>query len=261
MKQTYRRSDIFRVSQRTIVITAGIGVLGAVVLLSPARALVTRGIERVAPGVWGAGSSAGVSVRTFFDSFRAKESLVKENDTLREELALLKAHVLDRNLLEERIVELEEILGRARSDDRIMARVLATPGRSPYGVLVIDIGEDYGIGEGDRVMYGESVIGEIADIYAYSSKVRLFSSPGEELEVRIGTTVIPAVAKGRGMGNFEARVPRQSAIFLKDDVITPEGYLLGTVGAVIEDEGMPFVQVLIATPFNIAQIRTVEVVK
>lgn len=261
MKQTYRRSDTLHISRKSILIGIGVCIFGAVILLSSAHTFVASIVERVAPGVWETGNAVGRSVHTFFSSFAAKESLVEENRVLSEELALLQAHVLDRNLLEERVIELEEMLGRARSDDRVLARVLATPGRSPYDVLVIDIGADYGIVEGDRVMYGENVVGEIANVYAHSANVRLFSSPGEELDVRIGVTTIPAVAKGRGMGNFEARVPHQSAIFLKDDVTTSEGFLIGTVGAVIEDEGMPFIQVLIVAPFNILEMTTVEVVK
>lgn len=263
MKQIYRRSDSVRISRTTILVGIGVCALGiAVLLFSPVRSAISDGVYQVAPGLWETGDATKRSVSNFFSGFKAKESLAEENDVLREELSLMRAHVLDRNLLEDRVVELEEILGRTRSDNRVIARVLAMPGRwSPYDMIVIDIGEDHGVLVGNRVMYGNSVIGEVAEVHAQSAKVQLFSSPGDELNVLIGTTTISAVARGRGMGNFEARIPQGNTVLVGENVFTSENLIIGTVGAVIEHESMPFIRILFTTPFNITEMRTVEVVR
>ena len=250
-------------SRTTLLTGISVCALGiAVLLLPPVRSVISGGVYRIAPGLWEAGDTTKRMVGNFFSAFEAKESLGEENRILREELSLMQIRVLDRNLLEDRVVELEEMLGRTRSDNRVIARVLAMPGRwSPYDMIVIDIGEDHGVLVGNRVMYGNSVVGEVSEVHAQSAKVQLLSSPGDELSVLIGTTTIPAIARGRGMGNFEARIPQGNTVLAGENVITPENLIIGTVGAVIEHESMPFIRILFTTPFNITEMRTVEVVR
>lgn len=250
-------------ARRTFFIISGVLFVGAIVLAyPPLRAMITRGAYLFAPRVWQIGDRISSAGKNILSSFASKQTLVEENRILREEVSRMQAQMLDRNLLEEKARELEEKLGRANTDDRVIANVLVGPGRSPYDVFVIDAGEDHGVAHGDRVVYaGAGAIGEIVEVYGASSKAKLFSSPGEQLPVLVGTTTIPTIATGRGMGNFEARVPQGSSVLTGENVITSENLIVGTVGAVLENEAMPFIRVLFALPFNIAEVRTVEVIK
>jgi cell shape-determining protein MreC len=148
-----------------------------VLFYDPVRGAVSGAVYSVAPGIWELGGRVGDSWSVFWGEFRLKRSLVHENEVLQKEVARMQGQMLDRNLLEERVVELEGKLGRAGSDDRVTARVLAGPGRSPYDTLVIDAGSEQGILVGDHVVYtGAGVIGTVAEVYPTSAKVRLFSS-------------------------------------------------------------------------------------
>lgn len=248
---------------KNILLIALVAVSAFVLLYAPVRAIFTQALYAVAPRVWSIGDTAGGAWSSVTTNFRIKRSLVYENDMLHADMSRMQAQVLDRNLLEEKVMKLEEALGRAGSDNRVTASVLAGPGRSPYDTLVIDAGDEHGIAVGDVVVYaGAGAIGTIAEVSGSSSKVGLYSSAGHEHLVLVGANAIPTTARGRGMGNFEAKVPQGSAVALGDTVLLPkDNLILGVVQLVEEEPTLPFITVFFRSPFNIAEIRSVEVIK
>lgn len=256
------RHDKLKLRRKNLALALLVVVSAFSLLYGPVRVAVSQTIYIVAPVVWKLGSAAGDTWNNFFAGFRIKRSLLYENNLLKEEVSRMQANVLDRNILEEKVVKLKEALGRVSEDNRVVAEVLAGPGWSPYDILVIDAGKENGIMVGDRVVYsGAGVIGEIAELYDTSAKVKLYSSPGEKHAVVVGAQAVRATAEGRGMGNFEARVPQGSVIVVGDKVLISTGNLiLGVVGSVNEDKVLPFVRVLFRTTFNIGEVRTVEVI-
>src|SRR3989304_2204585 len=95
----------------------------------------------------------------------------------------------------------------------VVARVISKPPRSFYDTLVVDAGSKEGIQVGEKVLYGDNImIGEIAEVFEKTSKVRLFSSSGEVIDVTIGKRAVPALAVGIGGGNFEIQIPRDTLI-------------------------------------------------
>jgi len=249
-------------SAKNITLVVLVAVSLFVLLYTPVRNTLTVGIYAIAPSVWWISDKTTGVLDSFVANFRAKDSLVKENETLLIEVNRMQAQVLDRNLLSERVANLEEILGRARSDDRVVAEVIVGPGRSPYDTLVIDAGAEEGITIGDVVVYtGSSIIGEIIEVSPFSSKVKLYSSPGEEHLVIVGAYHLPVTAFGRGMGNFDAKVPQDSAVVVGDNVVSVKGDLiLSTVSLVEEKPAEPFKRIFFRQPFNITEIRSVEVI-
>lgn len=262
MKATYRR-DNSPAKKKLLTLVAIVLVSFFVLFSSPARGAISRAVYTTAPWMWDMGIKIGSSWNTFWGEFRLKRSLVNENEVLQEEVARMQAQMLDRNLLQERVVELEGKLGRTGSDDRVTARVLAGPGQTPYDTLSIDAGTEQGIRVADRVVYaGAGVIGAVVEVYSTSAKVSLFSSPGKETAVVIGGQAVPGVARGRGMGNFEAKIPQESLVVQGEQVLIPgEDLILGTIGSIEEKPAEPFMHVFFRTSFNIAAIRSVEVIK
>ena len=275
-KMTHHRSSP-QFSRKIVSLVVLVVISAFVLFYAPMRAMLTQALYTVAPGVWNIGGTASDAWGSFTTNFRIKRSLVYENGTLRAEIDRMQAQVLDRNLLEEKVMKLEEALGRAGSDNRVVASVLVGPGRSPYDTLVIDAGKKDGVEEGflvaasehtvngkvvdDVVVYaGAGAIGTIAEVSDSSAKVKLYSSSGQEHLVLVGANAIPATARGRGMGNFEAKLPQGSTVSLGDTVLFPDDNLiLGTVQLVEEEPSLPFITVFFRTPFNIADIRSVEV--
>lgn len=261
MKTTYRRDNTE--ARKKLLTLLGIALVGALLLLyPPLRGSITNIFYTQTPTAWNAGNTAGNTTSGFFGGFRNTQIIVEENKNLQEEILRMQAQVLDRNLLAEKVAQLEERLGRVESDNRVSASVLLGPGRISYDTLVIDAGSAQGIELGDSVVYGGAgVIGRVAEIYGSSAKVKLHSSPKEESFVVMGKQALPARALGKGMGNFEALVPQGSPI-VQGDEVTLQGMrlLLGIVQVVEEKPDQPFSRILFRSPFNIASITTVEVI-
>jgi len=248
--------------QKNIALIALVAISAFALLYTPVRGTLTEMVYAVAPHVWGT-ADAGSSVwNSFVTNFRDKNSLESENMTLHADVLRMQAQILDRNLLAEKVNNLEAMLGRVQSDNRVAANILAGPGLSPYDTLVVDAGNDQGVAIGNMVVYaGSGVIGEVVETTGASSKIKLYSSPGEEHLVTIGANSIPAKALGKGMGNFETKVPEGSGVALGDNVLSLKGGLiLGVVSLIEEKPALPFARVFFRAPFNISEIRSVEII-
>jgi len=161
--------------------------------------------------------------------------------------------------------QLKEIVGRkSEHDDRLLSVVLSRPPRVPYDSLIIDIGEKHDIHAGDLV-YAEMdyVIGHVEVVYANSSVVKLFSSPGEKIDVLVGSSTIPVVAEGRGSGNFYIKVPKNIPIAEGDQIVTPglRPIVLGTAEHVDTSEGEAFSHIYFKLPVKLNALHYVQVKK
>ena len=188
--------------------------------------------------------------------------LLSENESLKRQLSDLQLSIASTSIeaiLQEN-ADLKAMLGRASTTPSVLAAVLSRPPFMPYDELIIDRGADDGIGSGTLVYSPEMVlIGRISALYSQTSAVTLFTSPGQKYNVLIGSSNVPAVAGGRGDGQYEAQVPHGSAIQAGD--IVSDSSLndldFGVVVSVTADPSDPFDQVLFAPPINIYQLRWV----
>ena len=161
--------------------------------------------------------------------------------------------------------QLKELLGRkAENDDRILSVILARPPRIPYDSLIIDVGQDHDVQVGDLV-YGEMdyLIGHIDAVYSQSSEVKLFSAPGEKIDVLLGSSTIPVVAEGRGGGNFYIKVPKNIVVAEGDEVTVPSlaSIVLGTAEKVESSDGDAFSYIYFKLPVSLNALHYVEIKK
>ncbi len=215
--------------------------------------------------------------------FKNKRMIVLKNEELEAQIAesvadrANYASVLDENN------KMKEILGR--KDEKmnlILAGILSKPNQSIYDTLVIDAGMNQGLKIGDRVFaLGNVPIGRVAEVYANSSNVILFSNPGEKTDVVISNKPIvdasgatdtvdiivtknkniylPAV--GRGGGNFEVVLPKDFILDIGSEADLPgvNSYILGTVATIISDPRDSFQKALLVSPVNVQELKFVEV--
>lgn len=161
--------------------------------------------------------------------------------------------------------QLKEMLGRKpEHDDRLLAVILSRPPKVPFDSLVIDVGEDHDINPGDLV-YGEMdyLIGHVDAVYAKSAVAKLFSSPGEKVDVLLGSSTTPVVAEGRGGGNFYIKVPKNIMVLEGDQIIIPgiNPVVLGTAEKVDSDEGEAFSYVYFKLPVLLNSLHYVQIKK
>lgn len=264
MKTTYlnnRQQSFWRRSRRWLLIIL------AVVIVAPALSWFRGSAVVIARPWWWLGDRLSATTATVKAIFRGQASLIEENKLLKTNLAQLQQRTIDYDLLVEEKRYLESVLGRAGSEPLlVVARVLAGPHQTPEEILIIDRGLKNTTTQfhvGDLVTAeGTIALGKIESVGARTSQVKLFSAPGTEVSVRIGLEQLPAVAQGRGGGNFIVTLPRGLLVNVGALVTmsTPERDLvIGEVSAVDRDPEGTLQNLLIRFPVNLIELKHVEI--
>lgn len=191
-------------------------------------------------------------------------ALAGKIETLERELADAKLLVLDRNRLYEENIALKESLGRNTDPRPLLASVVLHPPRTPYDTLLLDVGSRDGVAVADLVSAGGSlVIGSIVEVFPFSSRVRLFSSPGESREALLRTNegVHSALLEGVGGGSLRMVVPRGLLVVPGDEVSVPSinATLAGIVAKVEYSETDTLQTVFLHLPINLFELERVFV--
>ena len=260
---------------------AGI-VLAILVVLFYFRVGVLGGLSSAAHFIFKPVLVVGNSIGNTFGGmgayFSSKKSLTLENENLKAQILASEADRANYAAVVDENNQMKEILGRkAEKMDLILSSILSKPNRSPYDTLVIDIGVKDGAYVGQKVFaLGNIPIGKIAEIYESTSKVVLFSSPGEKTDVVVvgqparnaeGITSagrnITMQLTGRGGGNFEMILPRDFVIAEGAEVVLPgiTSQVVGIVQTILSDPRDSYQKALLSSPVNIFQLKSVEVEK
>ena len=152
---------------------------------------------------------------------------------------------------------LKDLREQTSVDEGVLASVLSKPNQSPYDTLIVDIGEGKTVEVGNIVIFGETMLGIVDAVYGRVVKIRLFSSPGVELDVVIGEDHIPATIVGRGGGAFRTTLPRGITIEEKDIALFPlfHAWIIGMVEKVESKQSRSFQTILLSSPVNIFELR------
>lgn len=219
--------------------------------------------HRIASPIWLLGSYVGDRLKEDQYYFSSKEALYRENILLKETLDLVALEAYSREELRSENTALKEMLGRPQGRALLLARVLATPGNSPYDTLIIDVGTRDGIIPGMKVMSdGDFELGVVSEVYYGSAVATLYSSYGNELPVTIGASSTPAMLYGEGGGGFRAILPKGVSVNEGDLVRIPAiaPTYAGVIRTVSRPEGSSLQAVFLRWPMNINTIRYVYVV-
>jgi cell shape-determining protein MreC len=232
--------------------------------------LLVRPVQIVGAPFWAARSGIAYIVTTFEGYLSSKASLEQENNTLKQQLYDQSTALLRLDALTVENKNLKQI----SSSGLIYAPVLQNPGFSPYDTFLIGKGESDGIAQGDLVsLDGSIALGYISETSAHTAIARLYSSPGETMEVLIAdqgisaaasTTpfhTIAAEATGRGGGNFQITLPTTASIATSAPVFLPGAShtMLGTIGSEDTDITHSFQTLYVALPINLNSVREVYI--
>lgn len=224
----------------------------------------SRVAHAVASFLWQSEDALSDTLGSVTIAFRDKAALLKENQRLLGELYKNQSLALSNDALRAELTELKFLLGRTTDRPSILASVLSRPVVSPYDTLIIDIGSDTGVHAGDlALVLRDFVVGYVSRVYGSTSQITLYSSPSEQTNILIGEERIPAVAFGRGGGNFIADVPRDARVH-EGDIITLANIdteVFSVVEAVIEEPENAFQRLMFKNPVNIFNVVWVEIVQ
>lgn len=209
------------------------------------------------------GNKMGNGFKKISSYFHSKKTLMLENEKLNEQIDQQKATMANYNAIVDEKNQMKEILNRkSETSNLILSAILSKPNSSPYDTLIIDVGMNKNIVEGDVVFaLGDIPIGRVNTVYPNTSKVVLYSNPGESTQVVIpGQNTFMQII-GRGGGNFEMILPRDFTIEQGTLVELPgiNTYVIGTVATIISDPRDAFTKALLVSPVNVQQLKFVEV--
>jgi cell shape-determining protein MreC len=205
----------------------------------------------------------GGYIGSLWGTFTSKRNLVIQNRLLREQVALLTAQRLERDALQIENTTLKNLLGKATTTEQeVVARILSKPGFSPYDTIIIDAGIQEGVKVGDLVLADRSVIlGEVEQVYGTTATVILYSSSDRKTNVLIGEHALETEAVGKGGGNFEVELPRNTDIKV-DDLVHLAAFpdkLFGAITIINISDADSFERILFRSAVDINHISHVTV--
>lgn len=209
--------------------------------------------------------STAVSAVTAIDSsgvLASRQSLIRENDALKEQLSLLQEHSARFKELEADNARLQELAHLvARDPGGIAVRMLSSFQASPYGTFLIGSGKNAGITIGSVVLTpGGYLLGTISDVDSETASVKALLSPGENIDLIANEVAFSA--QGYGGGNARGEMPRTALIAVGDAVTSPKHYnrIVGIIGAIESASSSASQKVFMRLPTNLATLRYVYII-
>lgn len=265
MKMSYHSKNNFSLSNRDKKTTNKKSVLFVVLLLLFIFIFFSKGIFFViGKGFWSIKNSVNYFIEYNADVLRSKNSLIKENEDLKEKLLLDKNEKIVIDLIKKENEELKNIFNRSNNiENVVLSNVLVKPFLSAYDTLIIDVGSGNGVKVGNKVIADGNVhIGYISEVYNNTSKVVLYSSSGEKTPVLVGDNHVEKEAMGIGSGNFTVEVPRELDVKENDVIILPmiSHNIFGLVEKIEIKTTDVFQKILFKSPVNISELKWVQII-
>ena len=184
-----------------------------------------------------------------------QQALVDENRHLREQILTL-SHRGQRlaNLTAEN-AELRNLLGAAeRRDIPYITAELLSLDNDPFShQMVVDRGHRNGAYVGQPVIDASGLVGQVAAVSAYSSRVLLLADASHALPVQVNRNGLRFIVQGTGRyGSVNVLHVPDTADIREGDLLTtsglagrfPPGYPVARVTEVYHDPGQPFARVV-----------------
>lgn len=227
---------------------------------NPLQAGLRAGVRNTAAATWIAAGDVGDFVDRL-GGFSSRAALIKENETLKTEIARLESLSLHNDVLRSENAILRSMFSlREAHPEGIAAPMLSNPSTSAFGTFVIGSGTDDGIRVGAYVLSAPRVaIGEVIETDARTALVRIFSAPNREVEVVVNDTRATYVGKGDGNGSIV--VPRGIAVEIGDSArLAGHPFAVGIVGAVQKNPEDSETTILVRVPSNLPALSFIYVV-
>ncbi|MCL4125558.1 UNVERIFIED_CONTAM: hypothetical protein GTU68_016397, partial [Idotea baltica] len=205
------------------------------------------------------------------DYFQTRTKLSEQNASLKAINLLNSVRLQKLQALERENLRLHELLGSSfRLPERVIVAELLTIDSDPYSQqVVINRGALYDVFEGQPVLDARGVMGQVASVSRFSSRVILLTDPSHAIPVQVNRNGLRSVATGRGLSNplQLAFLPHNADIRIGDLLVTsglggrfPVGYPVGTVSDIAHIAGKPFVNVKVKPAADLETSREVLLV-
>ena len=198
-------------------------------------------------------------------------TLTEENRKLEDQVEELTAKLgqySELALAAERYKSLLE-LKETRPDLVTYARIIARPSSGEYRIVVIDKGRNDGIQKNMAVITHEGLVGHVAEVAAYASKVMLITDANSSVPATVQRTRANAIVEGISADYCKLTyLQRSDEVAPQDIVVTsglggvfPKGIIIGEVSKINKADIGIFQDAHIRTAVPLDRIEEVAVLK
>lgn len=206
-------------------------------------------IEVVVQPLWrlaGLPAKLGDTVR---DDASTRARLAKDNEILRNALLISGARIARLQTAAAENARLRGLLGAAEQGglDVQLAPILDIALDPTRQRVVLDIGADQGVTQGQAAIDAGGLIGQVIEVRPTTATVLLLTDPDHAVPVSVSRNGIRLVAYGRGDRLELANIPTSSDVKVGDRIVTsglggrfPPGFPVGTITRLRRDESRAF---------------------
>lgn len=203
------------------------------------------------------------------DRIRSRDELFEENQSLKDEVFILRTQLQKLVSLKAENAQLRNLLGTEQKVEgrRLVAEIINVA-RDPFvHEILLNKGTNHGVFLGQAVLDAYGVMGQVSQVSMLTSRVLLITDPRHAIPVRVERSGERSVALGDGqLDNVTLQYVRNTADIEVGDLLLssgigerfPDGYPVATVTDVTRDPGAPYAKVTAATEAHLA--RTGQVI-
>ncbi len=198
----------------------------------------------------------------------SRDELVRTNESLRNEVLVLRTMSQRLAVLEAENAQLRELLNSsAQVRGRLqVAELIAISPDPDYHTVVINRGSEDGVYLGQAVLDASGLMGQVVEVQTSFSRAILISDASHAIPVEVNRNGVRSVLRGLGrLDTLELlHVPATTDIQVGDILVSsglgqrfPRGYPVATVTSVSTDPGRPFSTIAAAPTAELNRSRYV----
>lgn len=233
-----------------------------------------RGAKTVLTTIQKPFMDAANGVKSAFRGIVQFKSVVRENESLKEEIARLNSEIIDIKLTKDEINQLDELSKALNYEsvrgnyNYVTGNVIAVDGSNWFNIFTINKGSDDGIKKDSIVASGEGLVGRIMEVG--SNWARVISIMDESNSVSFKTlrdTGLLGILAGDGEGGLKGYMLNSEFMIVKgDQLITsgmglyPEGIPVGKVTKVSTNEDSLLKEIVVEPAASLKNLQKVFVI-
>ena len=202
--------------------------------------------------------------------FEPRDTLQQKHDELKERNLKLQQMIMHYQSLEEenqRIRALLSIANRMPFETKLVQVIGVVPGNMSR--IMIDKGNRHGLAQGQAVVGGSGILGLLAEVNPFSSRVMLISDQDSAVPVRVRRTGFRSILGGTGNMDIMLleNVPTSEEILVGDILestglggIYPPGYAIGQVTSFVLEVTSTYAEVTVRPLTDLADIQDALVI-
>ena len=210
-------------------------------------------------------------IHTVFSTLGSLRSVVRENATLRGQLAQLQQQQVQFDKLRsDNEILREELKFKTQSDLNLEpCTVMSIDPQELTDAMVMNCGEEQGIQVGQAVISQGYMVAKIVHVGSFTSTALLISNAQSSIDARLSKNNTEGVVKGSfGSGMVFDLVSQNADIAAGDLVVTaginpriPKGVLIGQIGSVLSAHNDLFKKLSVTSPVRQRSVEFVFVIK